>query len=76
MASSAIQILEGALRLPQEARAFLAERLLESLDAEPGPPISEDWLREIARRCEQIDRGEVALVPGDEVFRRAFEAVQ
>lgn len=75
METKATQVLDEALHLPHPARAFLAERLLESLDAEPDFSLSEEWREEIARRCEQIDSGEVQLVSGEQVFEEAFEAV-
>jgi len=75
MKANATQVLDAALHLPHPARAFLAEKLLESLDAEPGFPLSEEWPNEISRRCEQIDRGEVELIPGDKIFEQAFRAL-
>ncbi len=75
MTSQAAQVLDAALHLPHPVRAFLAERLLESLDAEPAFEVSTEWRREIGRRCKQIDQGEVELIPGEEVFTRAFEAL-
>jgi hypothetical protein len=80
MKVDATQVLDAALHLPRPARAFLAEKLLaekllESLDAEPGFPLSEEWPNEISRRCEQIDRGEVELIPGDKIFEQAFRAL-
>ena len=50
----------SALKLPTEDRARLVRELLEGL-----------WLEEAARRAEQIDSGAVALVPADEVSRKA-----
>jgi hypothetical protein len=53
-------ITELALTLPLEDRTRLVRELLEGL-----------WLEEAARRAEQIDSGAVALVPADEVSRKA-----
>ena len=51
------KVLQEALRLPAEARAALAGRLLESLDG----PVDEDaeaaWSKEIARRIDDLDKG-------------------
>ena len=56
------RVLEEALRLPAEARAALAGRLLESLDG----PVDEDaeaaWSKEIARRIDDLDKGKVKMV--------------
>lgn len=61
-------IVEQALRLPRESRAFLAEKLLESLDSDEGFDVSSEWMREIRRRCKDLDQGGVDLVPADRVF--------
>jgi len=57
------KVLQEALRLPAEARAALAGRLLESLDG----PVDEDaeaaWSKEIARRIDDLDKGKVKTVP-------------
>ena len=57
------KVLQEALRLPIEARAALAGRLLESLDG----PVDEDaeaaWSKEIARRIDDLDKGKVTTVP-------------
>ena len=47
---------------------FIAETLLESLGFEEDFAVSPAWRDEIARRCEQIDRGEVELVDSDNVM--------
>jgi putative addiction module component (TIGR02574 family) len=57
------KILQEALRLPVEARAALAGRLLESLDG----PVDEDaeaaWSKEIARRIDDLDKAKVKAIP-------------
>jgi len=68
-------IIKEALQLPREARALIAEELLESLDCDEPFEVSEQWSREIARRCREIDGGAVDLIPGDEVLREAAEGV-
>ncbi len=69
-------IMKEALQLPREARALLAEKLLESLDLDEPFEISEEWSREITRRCREIDEGEVELIPGDQVLREAAEGLK
>ena len=76
MKANTEQVLDAALHLPQTDRAFLVERLLESLDAESGFPLSEKWRKEISRRCAEIDSGEVELVSGEQVFKQAFKALE
>ena len=57
------KIVDEALRLPPEARAALASRLLESLEPEADRDAESAWSEEIARRLREIDAGEVTLIP-------------
>lgn len=61
-------IAEKALKLSPSARAYLADMLLESLDYEEDFLVSEEWMTEIQKRCREIDRGEVKLIPGEEAL--------
>lgn len=60
------EIIKSALSLPHNVRASLAELLLESLDYEEDFPVSKEWQKEINRRCQEIDAGQVALIDGEE----------
>ena len=73
MEIKATQVLDAALHLSHPARAFIAERLLESLDAEPDFQLSAKWQKEIIQRCHEIDCGKVELLPGEQVFEQAFQ---
>lgn len=44
------------------------DRSLESLDFEEGFALSEEWVQEIRRRCEEIDSGKAVLVDGETVL--------
>ena len=57
MKSEIEDIAEKALKLPSNARASLAEILLESLDHEENFLISEEWMNAIQQRCREIDEG-------------------
>ena len=59
------------LKLSAQERARLVRELLDSLDDLPSQDIDRLWLEEAGRRAAQIDAGEVSLVPGDEVDRKA-----
>lgn len=73
MNTQAQQVLQTALALPPHEREELAEMLLLSLD-EPSPPeVEAAWGEEIKRRIEAIDRGEVTLIPADQVMRELRE---
>ncbi len=62
-------VIKEALQLPREARALIAEKLLESLDLDEPFELSDEWRQEIARRCREIDQGAVDLVPTDQVLK-------
>lgn len=65
------QIEDEALRMTEEERAELAQKLLLSLDAPSESEIAEDWLVEAQRRARDLDGGIVQPVPADEVRRKA-----
>jgi len=60
----------AALALPLEARAMLAEHLLESLSADEQQRIDDMLAEEAERRDEEIENGMVAAIPGEEVMNR------
>jgi putative addiction module component (TIGR02574 family) len=64
------EILEKALTLPPEARAALANSLLDSLDESVDIAAEEEWNEEIARRIQEIDSGKVKPVPWQEARRQ------
>ena len=57
------EIFRAALSLPQDARADLADKLLESLGE-----VDARWAKEAEDRILAYERGEIAAIPGDEVF--------
>jgi len=63
---------QEAAKLSKAERAELALALIESLDSvtEDEDDVERAWQIEIERRVGEIDRGEVELIPGDEVFAR------
>ena len=73
MDKSIEKIIKEILELPHEMRAYLAEKLIESLDTESNFEISEEWKKEIEYRCDQIDKGNAVLRDADEVFKSAHE---
>ncbi len=64
------QIAEEALALPSEARALLADRLVESLDAAEANRIDKLWATEAKRRRDEVRQGRVQTIPGDEALAR------
>lgn len=75
MSPTVDKIVSEALSLPVEARAFVAEKLIESLDLEPTGEISPAWREEIRKRCRQMDEGLVELRDADDVFDKAHSAL-
>jgi len=64
------EIKEKASQLSENEKAELALSLIESLDGPADSNVEEKWRLEIERRAAQVERGEVQLVRGDEVFAR------
>jgi putative addiction module component (TIGR02574 family) len=69
-------VMKQALELPSEDRAFIAEKLLESLDFEEPFEVSSEWKDEIEKRCRQIDEGQAQLTAADRVFKKAIKRLQ
>lgn len=69
------QITESALSLPSEARALLADRLVESLDPAEDGHIHKIWAAEAQRRLQEVRSGKVKSIPGPEAFERVRRAV-
>ena len=70
MSDTLAELKQKAAGLSDAERAELALSLIESLDGPADPDVEEAWRVEIESRIGQIDRGEVELIPGDEVFAR------
>jgi len=64
------KVFNEALSLPSDARMSLVEKLLASLNLPTHAEIDRLWAEEAERRVSQIDRGEVELISGDEVFAK------
>jgi putative addiction module component (TIGR02574 family) len=70
MPTAADKVVDKALELPADARISLVDRILASLNLPTRPDIDRLWAEEAERRVAEIDRGEVDLIPGEEVFDR------
>jgi hypothetical protein len=70
MAIPVEKLTEAMLELPSDARALLADRLVESLD----PLIDEDvralWASEALRRRDEVRSGQMQTIPADVVRER------
>ena len=65
MTISVDELATKAMSLSGEARALLAERLIESLDQES---VRDIWLTEAKRRRDEVRSGQVTPIPGNDVM--------
>ena len=70
MKSDSAELLKEALKLPPEARAALANFLLDSLDQEVDENAEAAWQVEIERRLRELDSRSVMAIPWAEARRR------
>ena len=68
--ATAEEVFHDAVALPPDVRAELTERLIASLVEDISPEITSAHLAEVRRRIAQVESGEAALIPGDEVLAR------
>jgi putative addiction module component (TIGR02574 family) len=57
------ELLNDAMRLPDEQRAALAAALIESLDEDVDEDAESAWSIEIARRLAEVESGHVRTIP-------------
>jgi putative addiction module component (TIGR02574 family) len=76
MATTLEELAEGAMSLPAESRARLADLLVESLEAGDLGSIDRMWAAEAKRRRDEVRAGRVQTVPGDEALRRVRDAIR
>ena len=62
-------VFDAALSLPDERRAVLAEKLLDSLDAESYSEITQEMVEEAERRLQAYRKGKMKSVPGEDVMK-------
>jgi hypothetical protein len=75
MAATIEELAEQAMSLPTEARARLADLLVESLDADELGPVDRLWLAEAKRRRNDVRSGRVRSIPGDEALQQVRDAL-
>lgn len=76
MATTVERLAEEAMTLPAEARAHLADLLVESLDTDELGRIEQLWAAEALRRRDEVRRGEVKTVAADEAQRRIQRIIE
>jgi putative addiction module component (TIGR02574 family) len=67
------ELTEQALALPNEAKALLVDRLVESLDPSEAGELHDLWAGEAQRRLRELRSGAVQAIPGDEALARLRE---
>jgi putative addiction module component (TIGR02574 family) len=70
------QVLAEAMALNADERQEVADELLDSLTPAQAAAIDAEWLREAHRRGEEIRKGAVAPIDGEQVMRDARAAVR
>lgn len=76
MSRDTAEIFKDALALPVEARAALADTLLDSLDGEVDADAEAAWQIEIQRRVAQLDSKVVSPLPWAEARARLMATLR
>jgi putative addiction module component (TIGR02574 family) len=66
------ELFDEAISLPVETRTLLADKLLQSLNP-TRTEIDKLWAKEAEKRVEEIRKGKVEKIPGDQVFRKILD---
>ena len=72
MTTQTMDIMERAEMLPIDMKLELIDRLLESISA-TSQVVEEAWKEEVERRIDEVESGDVKLIPGEEVFAKMRE---
>jgi putative addiction module component (TIGR02574 family) len=72
------ELMDAALRLPEQARARFASALLRSLDGTRDDPelVRTEWKEELARRIDDIRSGKVKTVDGHAALLQARQRLR
>ncbi|WP_044209837.1 addiction module protein [Coleofasciculus chthonoplastes] len=75
--ASVEKVMKEALSLPSALRAWLAEKLVESLEYDIDETLQTLWVTEAKKRRDEIRSGLVQPIPGEEALaqvRRLLES--
>jgi hypothetical protein len=70
------QLTEELLSLPNESRALLADKLIESLEFDTDSTIQEVWVAEAKRRRAEIRDGSVQPIPGEDALAQVRRLIE
>lgn len=63
-------ILEKAMNMSQQQRAFIAEQLLESLEVKTDTDVEKEWQQEIQKRMTDVNREGIVFMTWDDAKKR------
>ena len=66
------ELCDEAISLPIETRTLLVDKLLQSLNPTQSE-VDKLWAKEAEKRVEEIGKGQVKTIPGDQVFRKILD---
>ena len=66
------ELIAEAISLPVEERILVIDSLLKSLNP-PESEIDKKWADVAKKRLRELKNGDVAAVPGDEVFKSIWQ---
>lgn len=73
MNTDLLEIEKSALRLNNQEKARLADKLLQSIYGEADSEIDMAWIEEVRRRKASLEKGEATLFGAADVMKEARE---
>jgi len=70
------QLTEEILSLPSESRAFLADKLVESLEFDTDSAIQAVWVTEAKRRRDEVRDGYIQPIPGEDALAQVRRLIE
>lgn len=70
------KLAEAVLMLPSDARALLADRLVESLDPITDGDIRDLWVAEALRRRDEVREGGTSTIPAESALEQVRDALK
>jgi hypothetical protein len=76
MSTNLDQVYEQAMRLPDESKAVLAERIVEYLGTHVNPDLENIHLDIVRKRREEIREKRVDLIPGEDALAKVRQILK
>lgn len=70
------KITQEALALPKDLKIQLVEQLMESLESNIDEQIQSAWITEVKKRRDEIIKGMVEVIPGDEALAKVRQIIE